>query len=589
LSDFWLDGTDPLRVLRFLLRSRTRWLICWLIALGAGGFVAEEAWTGFDQPKRADGNSGHATIDFGGQWLMGRTIVEGQGRHLYDRNYLRPIAHEHYPAADGEPQSATGDAEALLSWLAGVDHGEAPTVVASFLGPLAASNALDETVLLTSSQSTWTEERLDYVTAPRIGGALYPPIHALAYAPLSLLSPRIAYRVMQGFILALVYFAGWVIQRLTQGRVWWPVASVFVMMFPGFSGCIALGQNGLFTFVLLLVGWWQLMRGRDALAGFYWGLLAFKPVWAAAFFLVPLLTARWRMAASMAVTGLTQIALTLPVVGWQAWRDWLEVGQMAAKEYTRQENWIFLSRDLLGIPRRWLVVYEELLAKRLVWEGENAAEHPEDHPLPALLGWGLWTTVLGFTLFVLWRRREQRKALTGPPAAFVLSAAIFSCYHFLYYDFIVAGLPVLLMFTEPRRYVELLFWQRPRWLRCRRSPSGEGEAKPLSTKEWLMAAMPPLILVVIVVVPAISCIRDPSYHFPPSDTFTLLFLWAWCGYRMLRPGEEAAPSSLQAPRSMKEVGLNGTVHAAQFAELGGDVGSTHERLADQHGADASRL
>ena len=289
-----------------------------------------------------------------------------------------------------------------------------------------------------------------------MGGALYPPVQALNYAPLAMLRPPLAYRVIQGFILALVFFAGWVIHRMTEGRVWWPVASLFVMMFPGFSGCIALGQNGMFTFTVVLVGWWQLMRGREVWAGLCWGLLAFKPVWAAAFFLVPLITARRRMAVSMALAGLAQIALTMPVVGWESWRNWLQVGQDAAQEYRRQENWIFLSRDLLGIPRRWLLTFEGSLAKDLVWStGGSAAtegvvtQNPWDHPLLALLGWGLWGIVLVSTLFVVWRRWRRRHELTGPFPAFVLSGCVLTCYHFMYYDFVVAGLPVLLLFTEP--------------------------------------------------------------------------------------------------------------------------------------------
>ncbi|MGH7171845.1 MAG: glycosyltransferase family 87 protein, partial [Gemmataceae bacterium] len=314
-----------MRILQFLLRPRTRWVICWLILLGSLVFVAVEAWKSFNEAERGDGNAGHTTIDFGGQWLMGRMLVEGQGRHLYDRHYLRPVAHNGYPAGveraeatksdakdpkAAKSDAAKSDADSLMDWLAGTDDSEAPPVVASFLAPLAAQNGLEESAVLANAQRTWTEERLAHVTAPWIGGSLYPPVHALYYAPLSLLRPPIAYRVIQGFILVLVLFAGWVIQRMTEGRVWWPVASVFLMMFPGFSGCITLGQNGMFTLTVVLVGWWQLMRGREVLAGLCWGLLAFKPVWAAAFFLVPLLTARRRMAVSMALAGLLQIALT---------------------------------------------------------------------------------------------------------------------------------------------------------------------------------------------------------------------------------------------------------------------------------------
>jgi len=611
-----------------LLRPRTRWAICWLIFLTSAAIVAEQTWKAFDQPGRGDGNAGHATIDFGGQWLMGRMIVEGQGRHLYDRRYLRPVAHNGYPAGveraeapksdPKSPKESKGDAESLMDWLSGTDDSEAPRVIASFLAPLAAQNELEETTLFANAQTTWKEERLAHVTAPRIGGGLYPPVHALYYAPLSLLRPRITYRVIQGVILVLVFFAGWVIQRMTEGRVWWPVASLFIMMFPGFSGCITLGQNGMFTLTVVLVGWWQLMRGREVLAGLCWGLLAFKPVWAAAFFLVPLVTARRRMAASMALAGLMQIALTLPIVGWESWRNWLQVGQDAAQEYKRQENWIVLSRDLLGIPRRWLLTFEGALAKDLVWRsGDSAAtddsnaEKPWDHPLLSILGWGAWEMVLAATLFVVWRRWQRRNELTGAFPAFVLSGCILTCYHFMYYDFVVAVLPVLLLFTEPARYFQLQFWRWPRWLhRSEPRPSGSGALSaemrryyqpslmdlspppmPLLPRgrrpRWVAAPMPPLLLFLMLVLPAYCGIRDPSYHFPPWDTFVLLFLWAWCGYRLLKRGEgrgmrgEKVYLSSLAPRP--------SPLAPQGAELGTNVGGTHERLTDQHSADAGHL
>lgn len=558
IADGGWDRAAPHWFLRFLLRPTTRWAICWFIALGAAGFAAEYAYIAFDDPARADGNWGHASIDFGGQWVMGRALVEGRGHHLYNRNELRVVTQAGYPPGGEKPKEKNGgvedktDAENLLSWMAGADDSEAPHVLASFAVPLAARTPFEEAVLLARADEVWTPDDIEHLTAPPLGGGLYPPIHALIYAPVSLLPPRVAYRVVQALILALVFFDGWLVQRMTGGRVWWPVASLFIMIFPGFNGCISLGQNGLFSLTLVLAGWWQLMRGREAWAGVLWALLAFKPVWAVAFFLIPLLTRRWRMAAGMAGCGLAQIALTLPVVGWRTWLDWLRVGRMGAVDYTRQENWIFLSRDLLGLPRRWLLDFEG-----------NLAVDVDNHPLPTLLGWSLWTVVFVLTLFVVWRGRRRMKALSGPAASFVLLGAIFSCYHFMYYDVMIAGLPVLLLLTEPRRYLQSAFWRWP---------------------NWLSGLVPPLLLLVMVTVPPLGCVLDPTYHFPPVETFALLLLWMWCGYRVLIDAGENVESV-----GRDAISINGATHAAKFAEFGADVGSTHERLADQHSADAGLL
>src|SRR6185437_8141237 len=72
--------------------------------------------------------------------------------------------------------------------------------------------------------------------------------------------------------------------------------------------------------------------------------------------------------------------------------------------------------------------------------------------------------------------------------------------------FVLAGLPVLLLFAEPHHYLQ---WR-------------------------VRALVPPLLLFVMLAAPALGSICDPSYHFPPWETFILLLLWAWCGYWVWR-------------------------------------------------------
>src|SRR5262249_354793 len=172
---------------------------------------------------------------------------------------------------------------------------KARPVIGSFLTPLAAPDPITAAALLEAGRNEWTEERLDLVTAPQVGGPLYPPINMFVFGPLGLLPPQAAYRAMPGFNLFLVYLIGFSINRLTGGRFWWPVAVTLVIVFPGFSGALVLGQNALFSLALVVLGWWQMGRGRPVLGGIFWGLLAYKPVWLLVFFLVPLLTRRWRV------------------------------------------------------------------------------------------------------------------------------------------------------------------------------------------------------------------------------------------------------------------------------------------------------
>src|SRR5260221_10553204 len=101
-----MSTTDPTAqaVYRFLLHKTTRYVFAWLVALCATSITLHWGWTLFDSPrredgtfKRAGGNYGHTLIDFGGQWLLGKMVVEGQGHHLYHRNYQWPIVREALP------------------------------------------------------------------------------------------------------------------------------------------------------------------------------------------------------------------------------------------------------------------------------------------------------------------------------------------------------------------------------------------------------------------------------------------------------------------------------------------------------------
>src|SRR5829696_5894736 len=148
------------------------------------------AWNHFDRQERADGNRGHATIDFGGSWAMGRMLVEGRGRELYEREALREVLEASYPRSD---------ASKLLSWFmpGGTRDGRAIT------------------------------------------GPLYPPVNAFVAAPLSLLPPQTAYRVHQIADLALLVLTALGVTVLSSGRIRLPVAILLIALFPGFQGNVA--------------------------------------------------------------------------------------------------------------------------------------------------------------------------------------------------------------------------------------------------------------------------------------------------------------------------------------------------------------
>jgi hypothetical protein len=551
-----------------LLKLLCHWLpyyvLAWLAAAGASVVAAHYAWHCFDNTRR-DGNGGHATIDFGGQYLMGRMLVTGHGHDLYNRRAQREVLHEVYPPEDWErgdrkPDDPPdrGDVENMMYWTMGDDDPASAEAAGSFLVPLGAGDPLSAAATLAAcDDDVWTAERRDKAAERRVGGPLYPPVNAFVAAPLALVPPRVGYRAQQFFNIFLVFVAAAGARYLARGRVWWPVLVPCIMMFPGFAGSVNLGQNATLTLTIVVWGWALTARGRPVLGGMVWGLLAFKPVWALAFFLVPFLSRRWRMCLAMVAAGAALGLLTLPFVGVHSWFDWLTIGKEAAKTYDVEKNWIFLSRDLLSVPRRWLIDFDKGYWDRL--EGDfnwhlwgNTSVHVPVRLANSLIGWVLILFALENTVRLAVMRRRQAASPDGPPAAFLFLGAWMCCYHFMYYDALLGSMGLFLLFTEPRRYLSPLLLALaplrgpPAVLAYHRAALPEGLPRPVPLDVtpravWTLNRMAPtafaLLLAIHYVFPALHW---GDHWGTPWDTFTLVGVWAWCGWQWLRHGEKVA-------------------------------------------------
>jgi hypothetical protein len=538
------------------------------------------AWQSFDDPphlppqqRRADGNSGHAQIDFGGQWVMGRMLATGHGRELYHRQRQWTIVRQAYPVDDESPQQRTAafsrgessrhDAENLMSWFMGRDPPEWRMVGGAVALPLAQSPltppffgvALEQAV-----HEALTPELIAKVSEPAIGGPLYPPVHALFYAPLGMIeSPRRAYHLFQVFAVLLVPLAGWGIHRLTEGRIRWSVATLALFVYPGMRAGLDLGQNPTITLVILIGGWVLACRGYNVAGGMIWGFLAFKPVWAAAFIVVPLLMRRWRFVVAMVATGAAFGLATLPLVGLESWFHWLKIGQEASALYQVNTNWIDLSRDLQGIPRRLLLDFSQ-------------PQHERGSATVSGIAWTLWGTVFGATV-LLYGWRGDRKKPIGLSAGFLFLGAYLTCFHFMYYDTLLSAVAVAVLLADPRPFLETkcfpIAWRKsvaqwPPSLAAR-----PAVVPPLAARMWGYVNSCPLTLVAALfvvenvlagleleatvgirrfatdgTVPRLQADTGLRY---PLDTFILLALWAWCGWQLVRkdrscgePGERPA-------------------------------------------------
>jgi hypothetical protein len=462
LAKPWQVRLDPANVWAFLVHERNRYPLAWSAALVGTVVLIAASWVCQNRAGRVDGNGGHVGLDFSGQWLMGRLLVTGQGQFLYERSHQRTVLREAFPTADQDPDQEVDDAEGIMAALMGSDDEPA-----------------------------------------RASGPLYPPINAIFSAPLGLFPPRVAYRIAQMTSVALLFVAAAGISLLSQGRYWWPVAAVTLMVFPGMGGAVGLGQNAVLSLTILVWGWVLIAQDRPGWGGAVWGLLAYKPVWAMAFFLVPILTRRWRTALAMLGMGTALALLTLPFVGWHSWLDWLQVGREANQTYNVDQNWIECSRDLLSAARRWLIDFD------------LPTEERDYHWLaPTLVGWGLLLFVLESTVRASCLKWHRPAVAVGPGATFLLLGSWLCCYHFMYYDTLLAALPVLLLFTEPRRYLQPV------------------TLSVCAGNTTLLNRMAPTILVVLIVTQPLFYVE--RWRMPPGDTALLLVLWLWCGWRWLQ-------------------------------------------------------
>jgi hypothetical protein len=433
--------------------ARTRYMLSWLVALGTAAGYLYFSWHHFDDPTRPDGNRGHTYIDFGGQYLLGRMMVRCQAQHLYHRSVQRRVLEEAYPRGNESPAQETSDAEGLMSAFMGEDRDQGSDV----------------------------------------GGPLYPPIYALWFYPFACLPPQTAYRLIQCFNVVGGFVAGLGLTILSRHRVWWPLSSLAVMFFPGFAGSVSLGQNAVFSLNILIWGWVLMSRDRPLYGGLFWGLLAFKPVWAAAFFLFPLWSGRWNAALGMLGSGLGQIVLTLPLVGTQGWQNWLQVSQEAMQVSEVDEMWILRSRHVFTLPRRWLDFDAPVLDK-------EAAQ------LANRIGWGIWLTVVGVTTAVAVLQKRRGFELSAAGLGFLLLGAWLSCIHFMYYDVLLAALPVFLLYTGPRL---------PSW--------------PFH-----------ILLAILLLAPTVPALKLAE---PPTETYCLLGLWVLSGWKWLIGSNDSVPAS----------------------------------------------
>jgi hypothetical protein len=435
----WLAG--PARFFGWFMLPKPRNVIAWLISVALAAGYLQYAWY----------MTGYATCDFASQWLMGRMFLVNKGHALYLVPEERPVLNQGYLH---EP-----DKLKELDWQ-----------------------------VLTKGHPDKNAE--DVV----LEGPLYPPTAGLLFAPIALLPPQAAHAVMAMLYLQMACVVGWLLKVITRGRLRAGEGTLLAMVFPNFPVAIVLGQNSMLSLLIVVAGWAVASRGWPLLGGLIWGLLAYKPVFAVALIMVPVVQCRWRMVIGMVVGGGAFVLATLPFLlrpedrylfawnedlqrwtwvmdtervksAFEPWWRWKQVGEHAAKMYTNDPNWVWMSRDLTGLPRRALWDWEHFRAHaRYVlaidhhWDMKfMQAVHDEE--IWERLCLGLLVAVGAYTALVCagtaWGLRRHGRtpsaAYQATRDAFLLIGALFTTYHFMHYDLLLFALPVTLLIDNASR------------------------------------------------------------------------------------------------------------------------------------------
>ena len=188
-----------------------------------------------------------------------------------------------------------------------------------------------------------------------LGAFFYPPPAALFYAPLGALDLHRAGSLHAGLVLLA---AGAVVGLLGRRTGLGPVgAGLLTLTLPSFFFGYVLGQNGVYTLLVLLLSVEAALRGRRLGVGLLLGLLFAKPSWALAVLPLPLflpgpVRGALRVWAGMALGGALLGLLSLPFVGMGAWARFLGLSADLARLDRLPGYPLTLQYNLWSLPRR---------------------------------------------------------------------------------------------------------------------------------------------------------------------------------------------------------------------------------------------
>lgn len=158
-----------------------------------------------------------------------------------------------------------------------------------------------------------------------LGVFFYPPLTGLLYAPLGALPLYWAQATQAALNIGFGICSAWLLSKIMAGRLSFATVLILLFTFPSFFYAYSLGQNGIFTTMLVLASWYLLQEGQPWLAGAVLSLLAYKPNWLLAFGWIPLLQRRWRLIAGIALGLLSLLLIMISNMGIAPLRAYFQI------------------------------------------------------------------------------------------------------------------------------------------------------------------------------------------------------------------------------------------------------------------------
>ena len=269
------------------------------------------------------------------------------------------------------------------------------------------------------------EERALFGNATPLYGWHYPPFFLLVAATLAYLPYLPALLVWQIASLFLYLAAIGLLLRksaapaLAQDRLWPLLALGFTAVFVNLTH----GQNGFLTAALFAAGL-ALLDARPLLAGFLFGLLAYKPQFAVVIPLVLVATGRWRTLAMAAAT-VTALAIAVTLLfGAEIWPAFL-----ASTHFTRV---VILEQGSTGFYK-----IQSAFSWMRLWGGSVALAYAVQSVV---------TAMVALALVWLWR---SKASMGDKGAALCLGALLITPYS-LDYDLMLLAPAIVLLAAETK-------------------------------------------------------------------------------------------------------------------------------------------